>query len=57
MDTLVNDFHWTQHQVSGAYNHLGTVCVATVLLVYLIFASGLGRLLRRRLQAVFPDQD
>ena len=57
MDTLVNDFHWTQHKVSGTYNHLGTVCVAAVIIVYLIFASGLGRLIRHRLLTLLPDRE
>lgn len=47
MDTLAGDFHWSQHEIIARYNHLATACLVVLVVVYVLFAAGLGRRLRR----------
>ena len=44
MNILRDDYHWTQHQITGAYSHLGSACLAAVAAVYLFYNLRLNRL-------------
>ena len=47
MNILRDDYHWSNHQIMGAYQHLGTACLVVLLAAYLFFALRLDRLARR----------
>lgn len=51
MDTLRDDYRWSEHQIAATYHHLGNVCLVVLALVYVVMAFRLYtvplRLLRR----------
>ena len=55
MDTLVRDFLWTQHQIWGAYVHIGQACLCGLGIVYLIFACGLDSWVAEALAWCIPE--
>lgn len=54
MNILRDDYHWSNHQIIGAYNHLGSACLVVLLLIYLIFALRLDRIAGRWLNNLWP---
>ena len=44
MNTLKDDFDWTQHQIIYTYNHLADACLVVLVVVYAIFALRLDKL-------------
>ena len=44
MNILANDYHWTQHHIVFTYNHLANACLASIVIVYLIFNLRINRL-------------
>jgi hypothetical protein len=45
MNILRDDYHWSNHRIVDTYNHLGSVCVAALLVVWLVFALRLDRVI------------
>ena len=43
MNILADDYHWTQHQIIFTYNHLADACLASIIVIYLIFNLRLNR--------------
>ncbi len=37
MNILVDDYHWTQHRIIFAYNHLADLCLLVIVGTYLFF--------------------
>jgi hypothetical protein len=54
MNILRDDYHWSNHRIVDTYNHLGSVCVAALLVVWLVFALRLDRVIGRRLESLWP---
>jgi hypothetical protein len=50
MNKLHDDYNWTQHDIVYGYNHLGTACLAVILIVYIFFALRLDRAPKRWLE-------
>ena len=44
MNILRDEYHWSNHQIIGAYYHIGQGCLLALLLVYVAFALQLNRL-------------
>ncbi len=55
MNILRDEYHWSNHQITGTYNHLGNVCLVALLVVYVIFALRLDRLTGRLVTALWPE--
>lgn len=53
MNILLNDYHWTQHQIIFTYNDLADACLVLVLAVYIIFNFRLNRLFHPLLLRLF----
>ena len=53
MNILAGEYHWTQHQIVHAYNHLGDVCLASIVVVYLYFNLRLDRVFNPLLARCF----
>ena len=53
MNILLNDYHWTQHRIVFAYNHLADGCLVAVLAIYLFFNLNLNRVFHPLLARVF----
>jgi hypothetical protein len=54
MNILRDDHHWSNHRIMDTYNHLGSVCVAVLLAVYLVFVLRLDRVIGRRMEGLWP---
>ena len=55
MNILRDDYHWSNHDITGAYNHLGSACLVGLLIVYAIFALRFDRVTGRRLNDLWPE--
>jgi hypothetical protein len=59
MNILRDDYHWPQHQIIHAYNHLAGACLLALVIVYAVFNlrldRALGRILGRCLPMGYPD--
>jgi hypothetical protein len=55
MNILRDDYRWSNHDIIGTYNHLGSVCVVGLAIVYLIFALRLDRPVGRGINALWPE--
>jgi hypothetical protein len=47
MNVLMDDYAWTNRKIIHTYNGLANVCLVVLVAVYLFFALGLDRVLRR----------
>ena len=52
MNTLRDDFGWTQHRIIYTYNHLADACLVALVVVYLAFALRPDRLAVRWMRAL-----
>jgi hypothetical protein len=55
MNVLRDVYHWTNHEIVGAYTHLGDVCLWAILIVYLVFALRLDRTASGPLSTLWPE--
>jgi hypothetical protein len=53
MNILADDYHWTQHQIVHAYNHLADACLLSVAVVYVFFSLRLDQVFNPLLARVF----
>jgi len=54
LNTLADDFNWNDRFIIATYNHLGAICLAVLVIVYLVFALRLDRLGSRLLVTLWP---
>lgn len=52
MNILRDEYHWTQHHIFGAYNHLGNACLVSLAAVYLYFTLRIDRVFDRLLARI-----
>ena len=55
MNILRDDYRWSNHDIIGAYTHLGNACVVVLLVVYAVFALRLDRFGARWLDILWPE--
>ncbi len=54
MNILRDDYHWNNHRIIDTYNHLGSACLVTLLVIYVIFALRLDRVMGRLIDRRWP---
>ena len=55
MNILRDDYRWSNHDIIGTYNQLGSACLVALAVIYLIFALRLDRVAGRALNALWPE--
>lgn len=55
MNILRDDYRWSNHDIFGTYNHLGTACLTALAVVYVIFALRLDRVAGRLVNSLWPE--
>jgi hypothetical protein len=55
MNILVDDYHWTQHQIIYRYNHLADACIVALVVIYVIFNLRLDRIFDRLLARLWAE--
>ena len=53
MNILADDYHWTQHRIMNTYSHLGDICLASIVVIYLYFNFRLDRVFNPLLARFF----